>query len=65
MLETTLSRRPPGLRTTHQLWAEADPTDLEGIDPQLLTAMRRPTDTDALFTYALDRLIDSVLTDKA
>ena len=33
------------------------------IERPLLAAMRRPTDTDALFTYALDHLIESVLAD--
>ncbi len=61
MLEGSFSRRPAGYRTTHQLWAEVDDAELEGIDPALLAAMRRPTDTDALFTYALDHLIESVL----
>lgn len=61
LLEGNFSRRPPGQRTTQQVWGEADPAELGGIDPALLTVMRRPTDTDALFTYALDHLIESVL----
>jgi TetR/AcrR family tetracycline transcriptional repressor len=60
MLEGNFSRRPPGARATHELWAEVDD---DGIDPGLQAAMGRPADTDALFTYALDRLIDSVLPD--
>ena len=58
MLEGNFRKRPVGLRTTQELWAEIeDPT----IDPVILASMRRPTDTDALFTYALDKLLDSIL----
>ena len=39
-----------------------DTIKADDIDPTLLVAMGRPTDTDALFTYALDNLIESVLT---
>ena len=58
MLEGNFRKRLVGLRTTQELWAEIeDPT----IDPVILSSMRRPTDTDALFTYALDKLLDSIL----
>jgi AcrR family transcriptional regulator len=59
MLEGNFRTRPPGQRTTQELWSEITAED---IDPILLAAMRRPADTDALFTYALDNLIESVLT---
>jgi len=58
MLEGSFRKRPPGARTTQELWAEVDQGD---IDPVLLAAMGRPADTDALFTYALDHLIDAIL----
>jgi TetR/AcrR family tetracycline transcriptional repressor len=64
MLEGNFSRRPAGHRTTQQLWAEVDETELAGIDPSLLTSMRRPADIDVLFTYALDHLIASVLAER-
>ena len=59
MLEGNFRKRPAGLRTTQELWTEIDADD---IDPALLVAMARPTDTDVLFTYALDHLIDAILT---
>jgi AcrR family transcriptional regulator len=58
MLEGNFRSRPPGHRTTQELWTEVTDDD---IDPALLAAMSRPADTDALFTYALDNLITSVL----
>jgi TetR/AcrR family tetracycline transcriptional repressor len=58
MLEGNFRKRPPGHRTTQELWAEVTADD---IDPILMAAMGRPADTDALFTYALDNLIESVL----
>lgn len=57
MLESNFRRRA-GQHTTQELWAEiAD----DSIDPVLLSSMREPTDTDALFTFALDKLIDALL----
>jgi len=35
--------------------------DDEAIDPVIRAAMTGSTDTDALFTYTLDRLLDAVL----
>jgi TetR/AcrR family tetracycline transcriptional repressor len=58
MLEGNFRKRPPGMRTTQELWGEI--TD-ERIDPVLLASMQHPTDTEALFTYALDQLLDSIL----
>jgi TetR/AcrR family tetracycline transcriptional repressor len=58
MLESNFRKRPAGQRTTQDLWAEIDARD---IDPVLLASMQRPTDTDALFTYALDKLLDSII----
>ena len=58
MLEGNFRKRPPGQRTTQELWAQVTADD---IDPILMAAMGRPADTDALFTYALDNLIESVL----
>jgi TetR/AcrR family transcriptional regulator, tetracycline repressor protein len=58
MLEGNFRKRPPGFRTTQELWSEITADD---IDADLLAAMAGPTDTDELFTYALDHLIESVL----
>jgi TetR/AcrR family tetracycline transcriptional repressor len=57
-LEEQYRQRPPGELATRDLWAEVDDDD---IDPAIREAMTGPTDTDALFTYSLDRLLDAVL----
>ncbi len=59
LIEENYRHRPPGARTTQDLWQGIDDGSL---DPGLAAAMRRPPDTDALFRYALDRLLDAVLT---
>jgi AcrR family transcriptional regulator len=58
LLEGNFRRRPAGARTSQELWrAVGDPT----IDPALRAALARETDTDALFDYALDALLGSIL----
>jgi AcrR family transcriptional regulator len=58
LLDSNFSRRPAGARTTQDLWrAVEDPT----IDPELRATMATPPDTDALFDYALDALLRSIL----
>jgi AcrR family transcriptional regulator len=58
MIEEEYRQRPPGELATGSFWAAVDEDD---IDPAIRTAMTGPTDTDALFTYTLDRLLDAVL----
>jgi AcrR family transcriptional regulator len=58
MIEEEYRQREPAQVGTQGLWAEVDD---DGIDPAIRTAMRGSTDTDALFTYTLDRLLDAVL----
>src|SRR5207302_4646077 len=58
LLEDNFAHRQPGSRTTRDLWRAHDDQD---IDPGLQRAMSRPTNTDSLFDYAVDRLLASVL----
>jgi TetR/AcrR family tetracycline transcriptional repressor len=58
MLEGNFSRRPAGARTTQELWRTVEDPQ---IDPALKTAMTSAPDTDALFDYALDALLRSIL----
>ena len=58
VIEEQYRQRPPGELATRDLWAEVDDED---IAPAIREAMTGPTDTDALFTYSLDRLLDAVL----
>ena len=58
LLEDNFAHRQPGSRTTQDLWRALDDQD---IDPGLKRAMSRPTNTDSLFDYAVDRLLASVL----
>jgi len=58
MIEEESRQRAPGTRTPQELWQEVDG---DGIDPAIRSAMAEATDTDALFTYTLDRLLDAVL----
>jgi TetR/AcrR family tetracycline transcriptional repressor len=58
MIEEEYRQRPPGELATGSLWAAVED---DAIDPAIRTAMTGPTDTDALFAYALDRLLDAVL----
>jgi AcrR family transcriptional regulator len=58
MIEEEYRQRQPGSRTTQELWRSLDG---DGIDPAVREAMAEPTDTDALFTYTLDRLLDALL----
>ena len=52
------TNREPGSRTTQELWrALVD----DSLDAELRTAMSKPTNTDALFDYAVDRLLVSTL----
>ena len=58
MIEEEYRQREPAQVGTQGLWSEVDEVD---IDPAIREAMTRSTDTDALFTYTLDRLLDAVL----
>ena len=58
MIEEEYRQRPPGELATGALWAGVEDP---GIDPAIREAMIGATDTDALFTYTLDRLLDAVL----
>ncbi|MBV8302956.1 MAG: helix-turn-helix transcriptional regulator [Acidimicrobiia bacterium] len=58
LLEDNFAHRQPGSRTTQELWQALDD---DGIDPGLRKAMAKPANTDALFDYAVDRLLASVL----
>lgn len=58
MIEEEYRTRPPGELATGSLWAAVDD---DAIDPAIREAMTGATDTDALFTYTLDRLLDAVL----
>jgi TetR/AcrR family tetracycline transcriptional repressor len=58
LIEDNYRHRPAGTRTTQELWVGVDDP---AIDPALAAEMRRAPDTDALFRYALDRLLDAVL----
>jgi AcrR family transcriptional regulator len=58
LLEGNFSRRPADAPTTQDLWQTVhDPT----IDDELRASMAEPADTDALFEYALDALLRSIL----
>jgi hypothetical protein len=59
LLEDNFAHRQPGSRTTQELWQTLD--DGAGIEPALKRAMAKPANTDALFDYAVDRLLASVL----
>lgn len=58
LLEENFAHRQPGSRTTQELWRGLGAGD---IDPALCKAMAKPANTDALFDYAVDRLLASVL----
>ena len=58
LLEDNFSHRRPGGRTTQELWRRVDDP---AIDAGLRRAMTRPANTDALFDYAVERLLESVL----
>jgi AcrR family transcriptional regulator len=58
MIEEEYRQREPAQVGTQGLWAGVDD---EAIDPAIRSAMTGATDTDALFTYTLDRLLDAVL----
>ncbi len=58
LLEGNFAHRQPGSRTTQELWRGLGAGD---IDPALCKAMAKPANTDALFDYAVDRLLASVL----
>ena len=59
LLEDEQRHRKPGA-TTQELWQSVtDPA----VDDDLREAMGRPVPADALFGYALDRLLASVLPD--
>jgi AcrR family transcriptional regulator len=58
MIEEEYRQREPAQLGTQGLWSDVDDVD---IDPAIRDAMTRSTDTDALFTYTLDRLLDAVL----
>ena len=58
LLEDNFAHRQPGSRTTQDLWRALDDSE---IDPALRKAMAKPANTDALFDYAVDRLLASIL----
>jgi AcrR family transcriptional regulator len=58
MIEEEYRQREPAQVGTQGLWADVDD---DAIDPAIREAMTASTDTDALFTYTLDRLLDAVL----
>jgi TetR/AcrR family transcriptional regulator, tetracycline repressor protein len=58
MIEEEYRQREPAQVGTQGLWADVDD---DAIDPAIRAAMTGSTDTDALFTYTLDRLLDAVL----
>jgi hypothetical protein len=58
LLDSNFSRRPAGSKTTQELWLTVED---DNIDPELRSSMAAPTDTDALFDYALDALLRSIL----
>ena len=58
LLEDNFSHRREGGRTTQELWRRVDDP---AIDAELRRAMTHPVDTDSLFDYAVDRLLDSIL----
>jgi AcrR family transcriptional regulator len=60
LLEDNFASRQPGSRTTQELWRTAA-SDEDGIEPELRKAMSRPAQTDALFDYAVSRLLASIL----
>jgi len=58
LLEANFKSRQEGAETTQELWRSVeDPR----IDAALRTAMTRSPNTDALFDYAVDRLLEAVL----
>jgi TetR/AcrR family transcriptional regulator, tetracycline repressor protein len=58
LLDSNFSRRPAGARTTQELWRTVED---DQIDAQLRATMAAPADSDALFDYALDALLRSIL----
>jgi TetR/AcrR family transcriptional regulator, tetracycline repressor protein len=58
LLDSNFQRRPAGSKTTQELWRTVED---DQIDPELRATMAAPTDTDALFDYALDALLRSIL----
>jgi len=58
LLEDNFAHRQPGSRTTQELWQALADGD---IDADLRKAMSRPANTDALFDYAVERLVASIL----
>jgi AcrR family transcriptional regulator len=58
LLEDNFAHRQPGSRTTQELWRALDDEDIDG---DLRKAMSKPANTDALFDYAVDRLLASIL----
>jgi AcrR family transcriptional regulator len=58
MIEDNYRHRQPGSRTTQELWRSVtDP----GIDDGLRATMAAAPDTDALFAFTVDRLLDALL----
>jgi TetR/AcrR family transcriptional regulator, tetracycline repressor protein len=58
LLDTALGHRFPDAPKAHELWAGLAP---EGLDAELVAAMARPPDVEAIFTEAVDRLLDALL----
>src|SRR4051812_34861924 len=60
LLEDNFAHREPGSRTTQELW-QGLVDDGTGVDGDLRKAMSKPTNTDTLFDYAVDKLLGSIL----
>jgi hypothetical protein len=58
MIEDNYRHRQPGTRTTQELWSSVTEP---GIDDDLRETMATPADTDALFTFTVERLLDALL----
>jgi AcrR family transcriptional regulator len=58
MIEDNYRHRQPGARTTQELWRSVHD---ESVAAELRSAMARPADTGAVFDYAVERLVTSLL----
>lgn len=58
MIEDQYRQGEPDEFRTHHLWADLEEP---GVDPAMRAAMAGPTDTDELFDYTLDLMLDAVL----
>jgi TetR/AcrR family tetracycline transcriptional repressor len=58
LLEGNFERRSSSARTTQDVWRSVDEP---GVDPLLQHELSQPADTDELFEFALDKLLESIL----